>query len=90
MFKYICLYAASYIHEPPNEVISVGIVLFRGELGGVELSGSQDLQHAVQGLGYGHWAALLGRINDVYYLGKEKNKRSLLMLHEITGKNSPP
>lgn len=78
MFRYICLYAAPYIHEPPNEVIGVGIVLFGGELGGVELSGSQDLQHAVQGLGYGHRAALLGRINDVYYLGKEKNTRVTL------------
>lgn len=53
----------------------MGIVLFRGELGGVELSGSQDLQHSVQGLGYRHRAAFLGRIDDVYHLGKKENTR---------------
>lgn len=73
--KIFYIYAASYVHESPDEVIGVGVVLLRGELGGVELSGSQDLQHAVQGLGYGHWAALLGRIDDVYYLGVKENKR---------------
>lgn len=66
----------SYIHESPNEVIGVGIVLFRGKLGGVELSGSQDLQHTVQGLSYGHRAALLGRVDDVYYLEKENKSPS--------------
>lgn len=69
------LHAASHMHESPNEVIGVGIVLFRGELGGVELSGSQDLQHSVQGLGYRHRAAFLSRIDDVYYLGKKENIR---------------
>lgn len=66
------------MHESPNEVIGVGIVLFRGELGGVELSGSQDLQHSVQGLGDRHRAAFLGRVDDVYYLGKKENRRDSL------------
>lgn len=62
------------MHEPPNKVTGVGIIFFGGQLGGVELRGSQDLQHAVQGLGHRHRAAFLGRVDDVYYLGKEENK----------------
>lgn len=63
------------MHESPNEVIGVGIVLFGGKLGRVELRGSQDLQHSVQGLGYRHRAAFLGRVDDVYYLSRKENRR---------------
>lgn len=76
------------MHESPNEVIGVGIVLFRGELGGVELSGSQDLQHSVQGLSYRHRAAFLGRVDDVYYLWK--TEEFLLMLQASTCTNTLP
>lgn len=67
-------YIASYIHEPPNQVIGVGVIFFRGELRGVEFGGSQDLQHALQSLGYRYWTALLGCVDDIYYLEKKANK----------------
>ena len=70
------VYAASYVHEPPDQVVGVGVVLFGGKLRGVELGGPQDLQHAVQGLGYRYGAALLGRVDDVYYLGNRGRKKS--------------
>lgn len=41
------IYAASYTHEPPDQVVGVGVIFFRGELRGVELGGSQDLQHTI-------------------------------------------
>lgn len=68
----------------------MGVVLFRGELGGVELSGPQDLQHPVQGLGDGHRAAFLGRIDDVYHLGRKENRRvSLAAACKHTHKQPP-
>lgn len=70
----ISIYTASYTHEPPNQVVGVGVILFGGELRGVELGGSQDLQHTIQRLGYRHRAALLGCVDDVYYLGKRKKR----------------
>lgn len=70
------IFAASYIHESPNQVIGVGVILFGGELRGVELSGSQDLQHALQSIGYRYRTALLGCIDDVYHLGKKGKQKT--------------
>lgn len=72
-------YIASYIHEPPNQVIGVGVIFFRGELRGVEFGGSQDLQHALQSLGYRYWTALLGCVDDIYYLEKKAKKVPILL-----------
>lgn len=58
----------SYAHETPNEVVGVGVVFFGGQLGGVQLSGPQDLQDAIQSLGHRNRTALLGRVDDVYHL----------------------
>lgn len=35
--------AASYTHEPPDQVVRVGVIFFGGELRGVQLGGPQDL-----------------------------------------------
>lgn len=64
----------SYTHEPPNQVVGVGVIFFGGELRGVELSGPQDLQHTVQSLSHRNRTALLSCVDDVYYLGKRKKE----------------
>lgn len=68
----------------------MGVVLFRGELGGVELSGPQDLQHPVQGLGDRHRAAFLGRVDDVYHLVKKENRRVSLAAARKHVHRQPP
>lgn len=60
-------------HEPPHEVVGVGVLLLGAQLRGVELSGSQDLQHAVQGLCHRDGAALLRCVDDVYHLGVHRH-----------------
>lgn len=87
------IYAASYTHEPPDQVVGVGVIFFGGELRGVELGGSQDLQHALQGLGYRYWAVLLGGVDDIYYLRKKEHKSphsaAKQTLHANTRTKSP-
>lgn len=63
-----CICAASYTHQPADQVVGVGVVLLGSQLGRVELGGPQDLQHPLQGLGHGDRAALLGRVDDVDHL----------------------
>ena len=54
----------TYRHEPPDQVISDGVLL-HVQVRGVELGGAEDLQHAVEGLHHGIGTVLLGRINYV-------------------------
>lgn len=79
---------ASYAHEPPHQVVGVGVIVFGGELRGVELRGPQDLQHPIQGLGHRHRAALLRRVDDVYHLPRRKKTRdwTLDLIPEVWSK----
>lgn len=72
-------------HEPPHKVVGVGVLLLGAQLWGVEFSGSQDLQHAVQGLCHGHGAALLRCVDDVYHLGVHRHTGD----HLSTGEQEP-
>lgn len=81
---------SSYTHQPPHQVVGVGVILLGGELWGVKLGGPQDLQDAVQSLGHRDRAVLLGCVDDVYYLRWRspdqnfKHKRPLWLLGRDT------
>lgn len=59
---------AAHRHQPPHEVIRVGVFILGAQLWGVELSCPQDLQDPIQGLCHGHGTAFLRCIDDVDYL----------------------
>lgn len=88
---YFC--TASYIHEPPNQVICVRVIFFGGKLRGVEFGGSQDLQHTFKSLGHRYWTALLGCVDDIYYLEKKAHRSphsvAKQTLHRNTCTKSP-
>lgn len=60
-------------HQPPDQVIRMGIFILGAQLWGVQLSGPQDLQYPVQSLRYRHRTALLCRINDVDDLDEKRH-----------------
>lgn len=72
--EYVSHKSAAYSHEAPDQIVGVGVILFGGQLRGVQLSSPEDLQHSIQSLGHCHRAALLRCVYDIYHLRKRGKK----------------